>query len=108
NGVMSGVPKSQAGMASGLNSANRQLGQSLGVAVVGSVLAVSIHGALRTSFVHAAHGGWWILTGCGYAVLLLGLVCNSRWAARTADRVAMQPPAPGADVRVNPAPARIT
>ena len=110
NGVMAGVPKSQAGMASGLNSANRMLGQSLGVAVVGSVLAVSMHGAQlagpgRTGFIHAAHGGWWILTGCGYAVLVLGLVCNSRWAARTADRVAMAPPAAGPDVRVSPAPA---
>src|SRR6266699_3432270 len=41
NGVMSGVPKTQAGMASGMNSSSRQLGQSLGVAIVGSVLAAS-------------------------------------------------------------------
>ena len=78
NGVMSGVPKSQAGMASGLNSSSRMLGQSLGVAIVGSVLAASMHGSLRDSFVHAAHAGWWIMTGCGYVVLLLALVCNSR------------------------------
>ncbi|HEY1625929.1 MAG TPA: MFS transporter [Streptosporangiaceae bacterium] len=83
NGVMSGVPKSQAGMASGLNSSSRQLGQSLGVAVVGSVLAASMHGSLRHTFVHASHAGWWIMACCGYAVLLLGLICNSRWAKRT-------------------------
>jgi EmrB/QacA subfamily drug resistance transporter len=84
NGVMSGVPKSQAGMASGMNSSSRQLGQSLGVAIVGSVLAASMHGSLRTTFVHASHAGWWVMSCCGYAVLLLGLVCNSRWAKRTA------------------------
>jgi MFS family permease len=83
NGVMSGVPKSQAGMASGLNSSSRMLGQSLGVAVVGSVLAASMRGSVRTSFIHAAHGGWWVMACCGYAVLLLGLICNTRWAKRS-------------------------
>jgi EmrB/QacA subfamily drug resistance transporter len=84
NGIMSGVPKSQAGMASGMNSSSRQLGQSLGVAIVGSVLAASIRGPLGAGFVHAAHPGWWILTGCGYAVLLLGLLCTTQWAKATA------------------------
>jgi MFS family permease len=87
NGVMSGVPKSQAGMASGLNSSSRQLGQSLGVAIVGSVLAASMRGSMRTEFVHASHAGWWILACCGYAVLLLGLICNTRWAKATAARL---------------------
>ena len=84
NGFMSGMPKNQAGMASGMNSSSRQLGQSLGVAVVGSVLAASMRGSIRTEFVHASHAGWWIMACCGYAVLLLGLVCNSRWARTTA------------------------
>ena len=48
NGVMSGVPKSQAGVASGMNSSSRQLGQSLGVAIVGSVLAASLRGSMHT------------------------------------------------------------
>jgi len=87
NGVMSGVPKTQAGMASGLNSSSRQLGQSLGVAIVGSVLAASIRGSLRTGFVQASHAGWWILAGCGYAVLLLGLLTTTRWAKATAARL---------------------
>jgi EmrB/QacA subfamily drug resistance transporter len=88
NGVMSGVPKTQAGMASGMNSSSRQLGQSLGVAIVGSVLAASIRGSMQDGFVRAAHAGWWILAGCGYAVLLLGLVCTTRWARATAARLA--------------------
>jgi EmrB/QacA subfamily drug resistance transporter len=86
NGVMSGVPKAQAGVASGINSSSRQLGQSLGVAVVGSVLATSLRGPMRLGFLHAAQAGWWIMTGCGYAVLLLGLLSTSRWARATAAR----------------------
>ena len=87
NGVMSGVPKSQAGMASGLNSSSRQLGQSLGVAVVGSVLAASLHGSMHAGFLAASRDGWWIMAGCGYVVLLLGLVSTSAWARATAARV---------------------
>ena len=87
NGVMSGVPKTQAGMASGMNSSSRQLGQSLGVAIVGSVLAASIRGPMQAGFVRASHAGWWILACCGYAVLLLGLVSTTRWAKATASRL---------------------
>jgi EmrB/QacA subfamily drug resistance transporter len=88
NGVMSGVPKSQAGMASGMNSASRQLGTSLGVAIVGSVLAASLRGGMHEGFLQAAHAGWWVMAGCGYAVLLLGLLSTTRWAKATVSRVA--------------------
>jgi EmrB/QacA subfamily drug resistance transporter len=84
---MSGVPKTQAGMASGMNSSSRQLGQSLGVAIVGSVLAASMRGSIRADFVQASHAGWWILACCGYVVLLLGLVCTTAWAKATAARL---------------------
>ncbi len=87
NGVMSGVPKTQAGMASGMNSSSRQLGQSLGVAIVGSVLAASMRGSMQAGFVQAARAGWWIMAGCGYVVLLLGLVCTTAWAKSTAARL---------------------
>jgi hypothetical protein len=42
---------------------------------------------MQTGFVRAAHAGWWILAGCGYIVLLLGLVCTTRWARATAAKV---------------------
>jgi predicted MFS family arabinose efflux permease len=87
NGVMSGVPKSQAGVASGMNSSSRQLGQSLGVAIVGSVLAASLRGSMHAGFLEAAHAGWWILAGCGYAVLVLGVVSTTSWAKATVARV---------------------
>ena len=84
NGVMSGVPKSQAGVACGMNSSSRQLGQSLGVAIVGSVLAASLRGSLHGGFLEAAHAGWWIMAGCGYAVLVLGVIATTQWAKATA------------------------
>lgn len=83
NGIMSGVPKSQAGVASGMNSSARQLGQSLGVAIVGSVLAASLHGGMAGGFLAAAHAGWWVMAGCGYTVLLLGVVSTTGWARAT-------------------------
>jgi hypothetical protein len=70
-----------------MNSSSRQLGQSLGVAIVGSVLAASMSGSMQAGFVRAAHAGWWILAGCGYVVLLLGLVCTTRWARATAAKL---------------------
>jgi EmrB/QacA subfamily drug resistance transporter len=84
NGVMSGVPRSQAGVASGMNSSSRQLGQSLGVAIVGSVLAASLRGSMHAGFLNAAHAGWWIMSGCGYAVLVLGVISTTQWARATA------------------------
>jgi EmrB/QacA subfamily drug resistance transporter len=83
NGVMSGVPKSQAGVASGMNSSSRQLGQSLGVAIVGSVLAASLRGSMHAGFLSAAHAGWWIMAGCGYMVLVLGIISTTSWAKST-------------------------
>jgi predicted MFS family arabinose efflux permease len=83
NGIMSGVPKSQAGVASGMNSSARQLGQSLGVAIVGSVLAASLHGGMDTGFLKAAHASWWIMAACGYAVLVLGVISTTGWARAT-------------------------
>ncbi len=88
NGVMSGVPKSQAGVASGMNSSSRQLGQSLGVAIVGSVLAASLRGSMHAGFLEAAHAGWWIMAGCGYTVLVLGVVSTTQWARATIAKAA--------------------
>jgi EmrB/QacA subfamily drug resistance transporter len=77
-GVMSGVPDGQAGLASGMNSSMRQLGQCLGVAVTGTVLAGSLHGTMQSGFLTAARAGWWLMAGCGLCVLLAGLASTAR------------------------------
>ncbi|QLJ00523.1 MFS transporter [Streptomyces sp. NEAU-sy36] len=89
NTAVSGMPRSQAGVAAAVASTSRQLGQTLGVAVIGAVLASGIGASsYRAAFVSAARPGWWILTVCGVAVLVLGLLTSGRWAHRTAERTA--------------------
>jgi EmrB/QacA subfamily drug resistance transporter len=78
NGIMSAVPKSRASVASGINSASRQLGMSLGVAVTGSVLASSMRGSVHAGFLHAAPASWLVLAGCGAAVLRLSVATAAR------------------------------
>ncbi|CAL9273891.1 Multidrug resistance protein Stp [Streptomyces sp. SudanB5_2050] len=87
NTAVSGMPRAQAGVAAAVASTSRQLGQTLGVAVVGAVLAAGVGASsYRDSFVSAARPGWWILTACGLAVLVLGVLTTGRWARRTARR----------------------
>ncbi|GAA3235158.1 MFS transporter [Streptomyces thermocoprophilus] len=89
NTAVSGMPRTQAGVAAAVASTSRQLGQTLGVAVVGAVLAAGVaSSSYRDAFVTAARPGWWILVGCGAAVLLLGVLSSGRWARRTAERTA--------------------
>jgi EmrB/QacA subfamily drug resistance transporter len=91
NTAVSGMPRSQAGVAAAVASTSRQVGGSLGVALTGSAVASALHGPLRTGFVPASHTGWLIIAGCGVLVLLAGLATSGRWArgtaARTADRL---------------------
>jgi MFS family permease len=87
--AVSGMPFSQAGVASGIASTSRQIGTSLGVAITGSILAGGLHGSpLRTGFVSASHADWLLLAACGAAIFVLGLVTTSRWALDTSTRTA--------------------
>ncbi len=84
NTAVSGMPRAQAGVAAAVASTSRQIGQALGVAVIGSVVTSRIHGPLTVSFAGASHAGWWIIAGCGVAVFVLGLITTTRWATGTA------------------------
>jgi EmrB/QacA subfamily drug resistance transporter len=88
NAAVSGMPRSQAGVAAAIASTSRQVGASLGVAIVGTVLNTGLTGQLETGFVQAARLGWLIIAGCGVLVLALGLLTTTRWARGTADKVA--------------------
>ncbi|MGV9943145.1 MFS transporter [Streptomyces sp. NPDC003401] len=95
NTAVSGMPRAQAGVAAAVASTSRQLGQTLGVAVVGAVLATGVSAsAYRDTFVSASVPGWWILTGCGLVVLVLGAVTTGAWARGTAERTARRLAAP--------------
>ncbi|MET7294304.1 MFS transporter [Streptomyces griseoloalbus] len=89
NTAVSGMPTAQAGVASAVASTSRQLGQTLGVAVIGAVLAAGVgSSSYADAFVPAARPGWWILAACGLVVLLVGALTSGRWARRTAERTA--------------------
>jgi EmrB/QacA subfamily drug resistance transporter len=96
NTAVSGMPPAQAGVAAGIASTSRQVGQSLGVAIIGVAATSGIHGPLRTSLAAASHPGWWIATACGVAIVGLGFLTTTRWAhdtaARTAETMARREP----------------
>lgn len=99
NSAVSGMPRAQAGVAAAVASTSRQVGQSLGVAVIGTVVASAVVGPVLTGFAPASHAGWWIMVGLGATILLLGLVTTSAWGTATAARVA-------AHLGAEPPPAR--
>jgi EmrB/QacA subfamily drug resistance transporter len=88
NTAVSGMPSSQAGVAAAVASTSRQVGNSLGVAIIGSVVTSNVHGPLRTGFASASHLAWWIVVGCGLVILATSIITTSGWARRTAARTA--------------------
>ena len=82
NAAVSGMPRAQAGVAAAIASTSRQIGQTLGVAVVGALVSSALQGEARLDFAVASRAGWWVLAGCGAVVLVLGLVATTSWARR--------------------------
>jgi EmrB/QacA subfamily drug resistance transporter len=89
NTAVSGMPREQAGVAAAVASTSRQIGQTLGVAVMGSAVISALAGPFTTAFAPASHVGWWIITGCGLLVLAVGMLTSGRWARATAARTAL-------------------
>jgi len=90
NTAMAGMPRAQAGVAAAVASTSRQVGSSLGVAVIGSAVVSVMSGPLRTGFVPASHVGWWLIAGCGLFVLAIGLATTTARARRSAELVAAE------------------
>ena len=87
NTAVSGMPRAQAGVAAAVASTSRQVGQSLGVAVAGT-LAGTASGLIGPGFAAATHAAWWMVLGCGVAIVLLCAVATTRRAQESARRVA--------------------
>jgi EmrB/QacA subfamily drug resistance transporter len=93
NAAVSGMPRAQAGVASAIASTSRQIGATLGVAVVGALVAGNVGGAtggVHMDFAVASRAGWWVLAGCGAVVLALGMVVTSQRARASAERTATE------------------
>lgn len=88
NAAVAGMPRDQAGVAAGVASTSRQIGQTLGVAVVGALVSSSLSKGHHENFAVASRAGWWVLTGCAAVIVALGAVGTSAWARSTAQRTA--------------------
>lgn len=84
NTALSGMPRAQSGVAAAIVSTGRQVGQTLGVAMAGALLASSLHGSLQTGLAPASHPAWWVMAGAGVFVIALALITTTAWAHRTA------------------------
>ncbi|MEU6709789.1 MFS transporter [Streptomyces wuyuanensis] len=89
--VVAGMPRDRAGVASALLLTFRRVGFTLGVAVMGTLLAA---GGWHTTepapvFIDAARAGWWAVACCGVMVLLLGVLATCKWARDSAEHTAV-------------------
>jgi EmrB/QacA subfamily drug resistance transporter len=78
NTAVSGMPPGQTGVAAAVASTSRQVGSALGVAVTGSLIAVT--GAPVGS---AGDRAWSVLALAGVLVVAFGLASTGRWARAT-------------------------
>ena len=88
--AVSGMPNSQAGVAAAVASTSRQVGQTLGVAVTGSILGTAATAVAGPGLAGASHPAWWVIGGCGGLVLALGALSTGTWAKGTASRAAAE------------------
>jgi EmrB/QacA subfamily drug resistance transporter len=88
NNAVAGMPRARAGTAAGIASTGRQVGSSLGVAVMGSVLAAGLHGSIASGFASATRPAWWIVAAMGASVLALALATTGRAGRASATRAA--------------------
>src|SRR3984957_2359073 len=82
NTAVSGMPRTQAGVAAAVTSTSRQVGSSLGVAVFGSVVAPG------GPFTRASHICWWLVVGCAVVIGSLGVITTGQRAKASAERTA--------------------
>jgi EmrB/QacA subfamily drug resistance transporter len=84
NAAVSGMPLAQAGVAAAVASTSRQIGQALGVAVLGAIVS----GATHAEFPTATHLAFWIMAGSGVTIAVLGLVSTTGRARESAEAAA--------------------
>jgi MFS family permease len=90
NTAVSGMPPAQAGVASAVATTSRQVGLTLGVAVLGAVAQGRLQGAIASGFAHATRPGWWVVAALGLVVAALAYLTTGAWARETARRTAQR------------------
>ncbi|MBB1158730.1 MULTISPECIES: MFS transporter [Amycolatopsis] len=82
NAAVSGMPRSQAGVAAAVASTSRQVGQTLGVAIAGTILAAA------TTPLAGYATAWWAVAGGTTLIIALAVLATTAWARAGAERVA--------------------
>jgi MFS family permease len=85
--AVSGMPPSQAGVAAAVATTSRQVGQTLGVAVIGAVATAGV-GSLHDELATASHAAWWLIAVMGAGIVALGLAASTAAARASAERTA--------------------
>jgi EmrB/QacA subfamily drug resistance transporter len=88
NVAVSGMPPSQAGVAAAVATTSRQVGLTLGVAVVGAIATARVHGSLHDHLAIASHPAWWLIGALGAGIVALGIAASTAAAHASAERTA--------------------
>jgi EmrB/QacA subfamily drug resistance transporter len=88
NAAVSGMPPSQAGVAAAVATTSRQVGLTLGVAVVGALATARVDGSLPEHLAAASHAAWWLIAAIGAGIVALGLAASTPAAHASAERTA--------------------
>lgn len=91
--AVAGMPRAQAGVSAAITTTGRQIGNNLGVAVLGSIVTARTHTPGGPGLTAASHPGWWILATGGLVITATGLATTTARATATARRVAARFPA---------------
>ncbi len=90
NAAVSGMPRAQAGVAAAIATTSRQVGMTLGVAVIGAIVTSHAGSSAATELASASHAAWWTLTACGAVILVLGFLATGRRADASSRRTAAE------------------
>jgi predicted MFS family arabinose efflux permease len=88
NTAVSGMPRSHAGVAAAVATTSRNIGTSLGVAIVGSILSSHISDITAAEFIAGWRPALWVIVGFGSTVFIVGAATTSAKARRTTERIA--------------------
>jgi len=86
--AVAGMPPAQAGVAAAVASTSRQVGLTLGVAVLGAVATAGVEQSIHSELAAASHTAWWTITALAALIVVLGLAGNTAAARTSAERTA--------------------
>ncbi|HWE58752.1 MAG TPA: MFS transporter [Solirubrobacteraceae bacterium] len=86
--AISGMPAAQAGVAGAIASSSRQVGSTIGIALVGAIVGTSANVRFGPGFAHATHPGWWLIVGFAAILFAVGALTTTQRAFASARDVA--------------------